>query len=45
MRLEDALTKTWTAERAAEAGFRRARLLSAKGKPGAYTEMQVLFEK
>jgi hypothetical protein len=43
--LEIAVTKTWTARRAAEYGFTRAVVVEAKGAPGAYSFIQVLFTK
>ncbi len=43
--LEIAVTKTWTARRAAEYGFTRAVVVETKGAPGAYTFIQVLFTK
>ncbi|HEX8438815.1 MAG TPA: hypothetical protein VF697_27150, partial [Archangium sp.] len=43
--LEVAVTKTWTARRAAEYGFTRAVVVEAKGAPGAYSFIQVLFTK
>ncbi|QRK07789.1 hypothetical protein JQX13_48760 [Archangium violaceum] len=43
--LEIAVTKTWTARRAAEYGFIRAVVVEAKGAPGAYSFVQVLFTK
>ncbi|QRK07182.1 hypothetical protein JQX13_45250 [Archangium violaceum] len=43
--LEIAVTKTWTARRAAEYGFTRAIVVEVKGAPGAYSFIQVLFTK
>jgi len=43
--LEIAVTKTWTARRAAEYGFTRAVVTELKGAPGSYSFIQVLFTK
>ena len=41
--LEMAVTKTWTARRAAEYGFTRAVVVESKGAPGSYSFIRVLF--
>jgi len=43
--LEDAITQTWTANRAREAGFGRATLKKEVGKPGEYTDLEVEFTR
>ena len=44
--LEVAITKTWTANRARDAGFGNATLVKpATGLPGAYTDIEVVFTK
>ncbi|WP_233602453.1 hypothetical protein [Corallococcus sp. CA047B] len=43
--LEDAVQRAWTARRAKDHGFSRAKVLSTKGRPGAYEFIQVLFER
>lgn len=43
--LKEAVARTWTANRAREAGFGRATNITAKGVPGAYTDVQVKFTK
>jgi hypothetical protein len=43
--LEIAVTRTWTARRAAEYGFTRAVVTELQGAPGAYRFIQVLFTK
>jgi hypothetical protein len=41
--LEQAVSQTWTASRAAMWGLRNAAVQAAEGRPGAYTRVQVLF--
>jgi hypothetical protein len=45
MSLEQAVTKTWTASRAAMFGFEKAAVQLAEGSPGAYTKLRVLFTR
>ena len=45
MSLEQAVTKTWTASRAAMFGFGQAAVQLVEGGPGAYTKLQVLFTR
>jgi len=46
MTLEEAVTQAWTVTRARKLGFLKVRVLGAPvGKPGAYTEIDVLIEK
>jgi hypothetical protein len=42
--IEEAVTRTWTANRAREWGFVRVRLIRPpQGTPGQYTNIEVLF--
>lgn len=41
--LEQAITRTWTAKRARDAGFGEATLIKAEGNAGAYTDIVVQF--
>ena len=43
--LEDTLRETWTGKRAAEYGFTNPKLEKVEGTPGAYTNIEVLFEE
>ena len=45
MRLEEAVTKTWTATQARAYGFGNARVLSKKGSAGAFKLVDALFTK
>ena len=46
MLIEEAVTKTWTAEQARAAGYPKATIVGKPvGTPGNYTEVQVLFQK
>jgi hypothetical protein len=45
MSLEQAVTKTWTASRAAMFGFGKAAVQLAEGSPGAYKKLRVLFTR
>jgi hypothetical protein len=42
---EQAVTKTWTASRAAMFGFGQGAVQLVEGSPGAYTKLQVLFTR
>ena len=43
--LEQAVTKAWTAEKAVEYGFTNVVIETAKGVPGNYSKLHVLFTK
>ncbi|MHB0953991.1 MAG: SpvB/TcaC N-terminal domain-containing protein [Allorhizobium sp.] len=45
MSLEQAAAQTWTASKAADAGYKTIKVLGSEGAPGAYTAVQVLFLK
>jgi hypothetical protein len=43
--LKDAAATTWTGKRAARHRFTKVKIVAAKGKPGRYVEVHVLFER
>ena len=42
---EEAAAKTWTGQRALEAGYPKTKILEARGKKGHFTEVRVLFSR
>jgi hypothetical protein len=43
VQIEEAITQTWAANRARDAGFGTANLIKAEGSAGAYTNIEVKF--